>query len=85
MLKTIKVSGKGQIAIPQIIRENMGIDKGDELILVQLNDKLLIEKSNKTEEKMKDNFNDLLKFSERALKEVWDNKEDEIWRKYLEK
>jgi len=34
---------------------------------------------------MKDNFNDILKFSEGALKEVWDNKEDEIWRKYLEK
>ena len=32
-IKTVKVSDKGQIAIPQSIRENMGIEKGDELIL----------------------------------------------------
>jgi len=34
---------------------------------------------------MKDNFKDLLKFSEQSLKEVWNNKEDDIWNTYLKK
>lgn len=31
--------------------------------------------------KLKDDFKDLLKFSEESLKEVWDNKQDDIWNK----
>ena len=30
---------------------------------------------------MKDNFEDILKYGESSLKEVWDNKEDDIWNK----
>lgn len=84
MMKTVRVSEKGQIAIPQSIRETMDIHKGDDLVLFQVDGKLLLEKTQKTEQKMKDDFKDILKFSEKSLKEVWDNKEDEIWSKYLE-
>ena len=83
MIKTIRVSEKGQIAIPQIIREQMGIEQGDELVLLQIEGKILLEKAQKTEEKLLDNFKDILKFSEQSLTEVWDNKEDEIWSQYL--
>jgi len=83
MIKTIKVSEKGQIAIPQAIREKMGIEQGDELIMFQVDGKILIEKTKKTEEKMKDDFKDILKFNEMSLREVWGNKEDDIWSQYL--
>ena len=33
--------------------------------------------------KIEDDFRDILKFSELALKEVWNNKEDDIWNSYL--
>lgn len=82
-MKTIKVSEKGQIAIPQAIREEMGIKQGDELVLFHMNGKILLEKSQKAEIKIKDDFLDILKFSEISLKEVWDNEEDEIWSQYL--
>lgn len=84
-IKTIKVSDKGQIAIPQAIRENMGIEKGDELIMLQIGGKIMLEKSQHIMEEIKDDFKDLLKLSESSLKKVWDNKEDEIWNKYLKK
>lgn len=29
-----------------------------------------------------DDFRDMIKHSEKALKEVWDNKDDDIWDKY---
>jgi AbrB family looped-hinge helix DNA binding protein len=83
MIKTIRVSEKGQIAIPQIIREQMGIQQGDELVLLQIEGRILLEKAQKTEEKLLDNFKDILKFSEQSLTEVWDNKEDKIWSQYL--
>lgn len=83
IIKTIKVSDKGQIAIPQIIRKKIGINKGDEMILVQTNGKILLEKSQKVSAKMRDDFKDLLKFSEQALGKVWDNKSDDIWSEYL--
>ncbi|MFH1210140.1 MAG: AbrB/MazE/SpoVT family DNA-binding domain-containing protein [archaeon] len=85
MIKTIKVSEKGQIAIPQEIRENLGINKGDNLIMIQIDGKLLLEKAQKAESKMQDDFKDILKFSEKSLKEVWNNKEDNIWNQYLKK
>jgi len=84
-MKTIKVSDKGQIAIPNVIRESMEIGKGDELILIQIGGKILLEKSQKISDKIKEEFKDLLKFSEQSLKDVWDNKEDEIWNEYLKK
>ena len=83
MMKTIKVSEKGQIAIPQQIRETLGIERGDELVVIQIDNKILLEKAQKIEQKLKDDFKDILKFSERSLKKVWDNKSDDIWNQYL--
>jgi AbrB family looped-hinge helix DNA binding protein len=82
-IKTLKVSDKGQISIPNSVRQKLGIQKGDNLILFEIEGKLLIEKQQKVSEKMKDEFKDVLHFSEQSLKEVWDNPEDEIWSQYL--
>lgn len=84
-IKSIRVSDKGQISIPQSIREEMGIEKGDELVLIQEEGRILIEKANNVARKLKDDFKDLLKFSEKSLKEVWNNKEDDVWNSYLKK
>lgn len=78
-MTTVKVSAKGQIAIPQGMRESLGIDKGDSLVLFQSNGKILVEKSQSLSKKLKDDLKDICKFSEKTLKKIWDNKEDEIW------
>ena len=83
MMKTIKVSDKGQISIPNSIRQRLGIDKGDNLILFEIEGKILIEKQQIVSEKIKDDFKDVLQFSEQSLKDVWDNPEDEIWNQYI--
>ena len=71
--KIIKVSGKGQISIPVEIRNAIGISVGDELIVVRSGETLCLKKIRK------DDFKDLLKYSERVAKKLWSNKEDEIW------
>ncbi|MFH1359376.1 MAG: AbrB/MazE/SpoVT family DNA-binding domain-containing protein [archaeon] len=83
MIKTIKVSDKGQIALPQSVRESLGISKGDDLVLFQLDGKILLEKTDRTFERTKDDFDDILRINEGSLNEVWDNKEDESWTKEL--
>lgn len=82
-ITTVKVSEKGQIAIPQTVRESLGIQKGDDLLMLQVDGKILLEKSKDAEKIMKDDFKDILKFSEKSLGSVWNNKADDIWRTYL--
>ena len=78
-VKTIKVSEKGQIAIPVEIRESASIHTGDVLIMIQEGDKILLEKAEKLGKEVKDDFRDLLLLSLPVMKKLWDNKEDEIW------
>ena len=85
IIKTIKVSDKGQIAIPRSIRELAGIETGDELIIAQDNGRILIEKADGFSEKMKDDFKDLLAFTSNSLKSVWGSKEDDVWNIYIKK
>ena len=81
--KTIKVTDKGQISIPTSIRDIIEIEKGDELLIIENNGKILIEKVDNIAKNIIDDFSDIVKFSEKTLNEVLDNKEDEIWNKYL--
>lgn len=84
-IKTIKVSEKGQIAIPKEMRDNMGIKEGEELLLFQKEDQILIQKAKKVSKLMEDSFSDILVFNQNSLKEVWGNKEDDYWNTYLKK
>ena len=84
-MKTIRVSEKGQIAIPNQIRETLEIEQGDELVIIQVGNKILIEKAQITEKRLKDDFKDILRFSEKSLKEVWNNKSDDVWNQYLKR
>jgi AbrB family looped-hinge helix DNA binding protein len=72
-IKTVKVSDKGQIAIPKEMREILHIEKGDEVILIAEGNIIIIEKVKK------ENFKDLLKLSESTVQKIWDNGEDEVW------
>lgn len=76
IVKTVKVTGKGQISIPVEIRDAAGIETGDELIVIQENSKILLEKPVRI---LKDEFSFMLKHSEKVAKKLWDNKKDEIW------
>lgn len=71
--KIIKVTDKGQISLPVKIRNSLNISQGDELIITQSNNSVILRKIKR------DDFKDLLKHSEKVAKRLWDNKEDEVW------
>lgn len=83
--KTIKVSAKGQIALPSDIQKEIGLKKGDSILLIKKGRRILIEKVDSMAKKMQDEFKDLEEFSEESLKRLWLNKDDEIWNQYLKR
>ena len=79
IIKTVKLSGKGQIAIPQDMRREAKLKKGDKLIVIEDDGKLMLEKAEKISARVKDDFKDMLRNSERVAEKLWSNKADEIW------
>jgi len=78
-VKTVKVSEKGQIAIPADVRESIGIKQGDTLVLIQEEKGILLQKAEQVSKKVKDEFSYLLKHSEDVAKKFWGTKADDIW------
>ena len=83
IMKTVTVSGKGQISIPQEIRKQLAVEKGSKLVIILKDKKLLIRKASDISQSIEDGFEDVVRYSERSLDEIWDNEEDEAWNRYL--
>ena len=82
-LKVATVSDKGQISIHLDIRELMGIEKGDSLVLVANENELIVRKSDDIAKKvLKDEDKIYLLASQESMKKLWDNDEDARWEKY---
>lgn len=79
IVKTVKISEKGQIAIPRDMRAIAGLERGDELLIIEEKGKIMIEKVHKLSEHTKKEFNELLKHSEKVAEKLWSSKEDDIW------
>lgn len=79
--KTIRVSQKGQIAIPADVRRELGIKKGTELTIMKRGDKILIEKSSNVSRIFSNEFDYILKNADKVAKKLWENKDDEVWDK----
>lgn len=80
-IKTVRVSEKGQIAIPREVRESAGIEKGDVLVVFQDNERILLQKVQTVAKKAEDEFAYLVKLSEKTFAKLWSNKKDEVWDK----
>lgn len=71
--KIVTITTKGQISLPIKIQEACKLKKGDQLLIIEENGTIILKKIKRSE------FTNLLFQSEKTLKKLWDNKEDEIW------
>ena len=78
-ITTVKVSEKGQIALPVKTRNRMLIKQGDTLILIEEKDKLLLKKTDEIARQSYSEFGFLLKHSEAVAKKLWGSKSDDVW------
>ena len=60
-------------SLPTKIRSSLQIRQGDELIVIQNDNSIVLKKLKK------EDFSDLLKHSEKVAQKLWGNKEDDIW------
>ena len=81
--KKVKVSDKGQISIPMDVQREIGIKKGDELILIRKGRKIVLEKSERVIELLEDEFADIESITEASLGRIWSKREEDIWNQYL--
>ena len=81
-VKTIKLSPKGQICIPQDMREDVDFKEGEKLVLVTKDKEIIIKKSKDFLKKFDSESKDTMLMSESSLKKDWDNEYDARWDKY---
>ena len=81
--KKVKVSDKGQISIPMDVQREIGIKKGDELLLIRKGRKIILEKPERVLELLEDEFADVQSITESALSDIWLGKREDVWNRYL--
>ena len=78
-MHVVKVSSKGQIVIPKEVRKRHRLGRDTDLVLLESGDALVLRKKADVERILKDEFAPFLRASEEALKDVWENPEDDVW------
>ena len=78
-MHVVKVSTKGQIVIPKEVRKRHQIGRNTNLVLLESGDVLVLRKKADMEEILEGGFGPVQRASEEALKELWDNPEDDVW------
>ncbi len=76
--KKVKVSDKGQISIPVGMQREIGIKKGDELLLIRKGRKIVLMKAGKIIEVLADEFMDMQDLTEASLSKMWLRKEEDV-------
>ena len=78
-MHVVKVSAKGQIVIPKEVRKRHRLGRNTNLVLLESGDALVLFKKADMEGILEGGFGPLQGASEEALKELWDNPEDNVW------
>jgi bifunctional DNA-binding transcriptional regulator/antitoxin component of YhaV-PrlF toxin-antitoxin module len=71
------------IFTPMEIRREVGIKKGDELLLIRKGQKIILEKPGRIVEALEDEFPGLQDISEPSLRRMWITKKEDVWDRYL--
>ena len=87
-MEIVTTSSRGQLVIPERIRERHNIKEGTRFILIEQGDKIILEKEEEIHKLInkKKNFEEKgwNLVAEKSFEEVWDNeKDDKTWSKYL--
>ena len=87
MIEIVTVSSRGQIVIPERIRDELGIEEGIKLVLVKDDTTVILQKEEQFMKKLKvqeEERRAWITLGEAAFAKVWDNpKDDDVWKKHL--
>jgi len=75
----VKVLSNGQIVIPKEVRSRHRLHRGTDLVLLESGDALVLRKKAVVERILNDEFAPLLRATESALRDLWENSENLVW------
>lgn len=75
-LRTVNISNRGQLVVPEDIRKDLGIRGEATLVLIEKHGEIVLKKESDVLRALEDIF--WKRLSEEAIKRAW-VKEDEIW------
>ncbi|TLZ81667.1 MAG: AbrB/MazE/SpoVT family DNA-binding domain-containing protein [Methanobacteriota archaeon] len=78
-MHVVRVSSKGQIVIPKEVRLRHRLGRGTDLVLLESGDALVLRKKADVEGILNDEFAPLLRGTEDALRDLWDDSENHVW------
>ena len=78
-MHVVRVSSKGQIVIPKEVRVRHRLGRGTDLVHLESGDALVLRKRADVEGILTDEFAPLLRVTEDALRDLWDNSENHVW------
>ena len=79
IVKTAKVSAKGQLTLPAEVLRALNARKGTEFILVQEGNRIVLTKASQVGKRVLDETEGIAALGLTAFDAVWDNAQDEIW------
>ena len=79
IVRTAKVSDKGQLVLPADIRKALKMRKATSIVLVSDGTRVYLEREDAVASAVEESFADFLKASEASLRNVWENDADAVW------
>lgn len=79
LVRTLKVTDKGQITLPADALRAINARRGTEFLLIQEGDRIVLVKADAVGKKVLDELGGWETLAAPAFAEVWDNDADEVW------
>ena len=79
LVKTVKLSEKGQVTLPADALRELGARKGTEFLFIQDGDRMLLVKADAVGRKVLDEFGGWEGLAGPAFEELWGTQADEVW------
>jgi AbrB family looped-hinge helix DNA binding protein len=79
LVRTVKVTDKGQITLPADALRAMRVRKGTEFLLVQEGSRIVLTKASDVGKAVMDELEGFEALGLSSFERVWDNADDEVW------
>lgn len=79
LVKTVKVSEKGQITLPAEALRALNAGKGTEFLVIQEGDRLLLVKADRVGRRVLDELGGWEALAAPAFEDLWNTDADEVW------
>ncbi len=83
-MRTVQLGVRGQMVIPQDFRNALGLSEGENLVVFEFNDCLVIKKQKAVLDSLKDiELVGWMMASNKTLNKIWKDEPDGLWESYL--